>query len=52
MKTTFHISVVYKDELYVFGGYNGLLDLHFDDLYKLDPSKSENITNVRQHLIM
>ncbi len=38
--TILPVSVVHNGELYVFGGYNGLHDLHFNDLYKFDPSKS------------
>ena len=34
----FHpFAVVYGGFLYVFGGYNGLHDLHFDDVFKFDP---------------
>uniref|UniRef100_A0A131Y4P2 Kelch domain-containing protein 3 n=1 Tax=Ixodes ricinus TaxID=34613 RepID=A0A131Y4P2_IXORI len=35
-----HSSFVYKGELYVFGGYNGLLLTHFGDMYKYDPESS------------
>ena len=31
------ILVVYKGYLYVFGGYNGLHDLHFRDIFRFDP---------------
>jgi N-acetylneuraminic acid mutarotase len=27
--------------IYIFGGYNGLLDLHFNDLHCFDPAKNE-----------
>lgn len=27
-------SVTYKDNMYIFGGYNGELRRHFNDLYK------------------
>ena len=33
------ISVVYKGELYIFGGYNGCDDLHFGDMFKFNPGK-------------
>ena len=45
----FHFAVVHKQNLYVFGGYNGLLDLHFDDLYKYDPGKLMFAWNLRFH---
>jgi len=32
-----YISVVYKDNMYVFGGYSGRHDLHFRDVFKFDP---------------
>ncbi|XP_013382215.1 kelch domain-containing protein 3 [Lingula anatina] len=32
-----HSAFVYKNKLYLFGGYNGLVDEHFSDLYKFDP---------------
>jgi N-acetylneuraminic acid mutarotase len=33
-----HSAFVYKNLIYIFGGYNGLLDLHFNDLHCFDPS--------------
>ena len=35
-----YVAVEYNGCLYVFGGYNGLLDTHFSDLYKFDPGKA------------
>lgn len=35
-------SVVYKGNLYIFGGYNGLHDLHFRDIFRFDPGKLES----------
>lgn len=32
--------VVYNGKIYIFGGYNGLLDLHFNDLHCFDPVKN------------
>ncbi|XP_049939658.1 kelch domain-containing protein 3 isoform X1 [Schistocerca serialis cubense] len=32
-----HSAFVYKNSLYVFGGYNGLCDEHFNDLYQFSP---------------
>ncbi|XP_017089188.2 kelch domain-containing protein 3 [Drosophila bipectinata] len=32
-----HSMFVYNKLIYVFGGYNGLLDKHFNDLYTFDP---------------
>ncbi|XP_034652342.1 kelch domain-containing protein 3 [Drosophila subobscura] len=32
-----HSMFVYNKLIYVFGGYNGLLDQHFNDLYTFDP---------------
>lgn len=33
-------TVVYNDLIYIFGGYNGLLDLHFNDLHCFDPASN------------
>lgn len=33
-----HSAFVYNDLLYIFGGYNGILDQHFNDLYCFDPT--------------
>ncbi|XP_064623160.1 kelch domain-containing protein 3-like [Lineus longissimus] len=33
-----HSCFVYKKQLYIFGGYNGIHDVHFDDIYKYDPA--------------
>ncbi|XP_061162485.1 ankyrin repeat and SOCS box protein 3-like [Saccostrea echinata] len=32
-----HSAFVYKGNLYIFGGYNGLHDLHFRDIFRFDP---------------
>lgn len=32
-----HSTFEYNGCLYIFGGYNGLMDQHFSDLYKFDP---------------
>ena len=32
-----YISVVYKGSMYIFGGYNGLHNLHFRDFFRFDP---------------
>lgn len=32
-----HSAFTYKSELYILGGYNGLYDVHFDDMYKFNP---------------
>ncbi|CAG2120059.1 unnamed protein product, partial [Medioppia subpectinata] len=32
-----HSSFVYNDNIYVFGGYNGVERIHYNDLYKYDP---------------
>jgi len=31
------VTVAYKGELYILGGYNGCHDLHFDDMHKFNP---------------
>jgi N-acetylneuraminic acid mutarotase len=33
-------TVVFNGLIYIFGGYNGLLDLHFNDLHCFDPVKN------------
>jgi len=33
------VVVVYKGELYILSGYNGIHDLHFDDMYRFNPGK-------------
>ena len=33
------IPVVYGGNLYIFGGYNGLHEVHFGDMFKLDVGK-------------
>ena len=35
-----HSAFVYNNLLYIFGGYNGINDEHFNDLYCFDPEKS------------
>ena len=35
-----HSSFVYNNEIYIFGGYNGVDRLHFNDLFKYDPKES------------
>uniref|UniRef100_UPI00358F92CE kelch domain-containing protein 3 n=1 Tax=Myxine glutinosa TaxID=7769 RepID=UPI00358F92CE len=32
-----HSAYAYNGELYIFGGYNALMDYHFDDLWKFNP---------------
>jgi len=32
-----HSAFVYKGQLYIFGGYNGLNNCHYGDMYKYDP---------------
>jgi N-acetylneuraminic acid mutarotase len=34
-----HSAFVYKGELYILSGYNGIYDLHFDDMYKFNPAE-------------
>jgi N-acetylneuraminic acid mutarotase len=36
-----HSSFVYSDNIYVFGGYNGVERVHYNDLYKFDPKTSQ-----------
>jgi len=31
------VVVAYKGELYILSGYNGIHDLHFDDMYRFNP---------------
>lgn len=33
-------TVVYNGMIYIFGGYNGLFDLHFNDLHAFDPYRN------------
>ena len=40
-----YVAVEYNGCLYVFGGYNGLLDTHFSDLYKFDPGKALTLSS-------
>lgn len=35
-----HSAFVYHNLLYIFGGYNGITDQHFNDLYCFDPDKN------------
>lgn len=35
-----HSAIVYNDLLYIFGGYNGISDQHFNDLYCFDPVRN------------
>jgi len=35
------ILVIYNKKIYIFGGYNGILDQHFNDLYCFDPSQNQ-----------
>ncbi|KAL3872612.1 hypothetical protein ACJMK2_035827 [Sinanodonta woodiana] len=35
-----HSAFVYKGSLYIFGGYNGLHDLHFRDIFRFDPVRN------------
>lgn len=32
-----HSAFNHKNELYIFGGYNGVQDIHFSDIYKFNP---------------
>ncbi|GLV40018.1 uncharacterized protein CBL_10914 [Carabus blaptoides fortunei] len=34
-----HSAFVHKQFMYIFGGYNGNMDRHFNDLYRYDPIK-------------
>ncbi|XP_067009770.1 kelch domain-containing protein 3 isoform X2 [Anabrus simplex] len=36
-----HSAFVYKGYLFIFGGYNGLCDEHFNDLYRFSPEQNE-----------
>lgn len=36
-----HSAFVYEGYLYIFGGYNGNLQRHFNDLHRFDPVKNE-----------
>lgn len=36
-----HSAFVYNGNLYVFGGYNGIFDQHFNDLFCFDPVQNE-----------
>lgn len=36
----YYIAVVHNNMIYIFGGYNGNLDTHFNDLYCFDPIKN------------
>lgn len=36
-----HSAFVYQDYLYIFGGYNGLCDEHFNDLYRFSAERNE-----------
>lgn len=33
--------VVYQDRIYTFGGFNGIHDEHFNDLYCFDPAQNK-----------
>lgn len=35
-----HSAFAYKGELYILSGYNGIHDLHFDDMYRFNPADS------------
>ena len=35
-----HSAFNYKNELYLFGGYNGIQDVHFSDIYKYSPASN------------
>lgn len=32
-----HSAFLYQEKLYIFGGYNGIHDVHFADMYRFDP---------------
>ena len=36
-----HSSFVYESKLYIFGGYNGIEDLHYNDVHCYDPSSNK-----------
>jgi N-acetylneuraminic acid mutarotase len=36
-----HSAFVFNSMIYVFGGYNGILDTHFNDLYCFDPVQNK-----------
>lgn len=38
MRCPFPITVVYNNCIYIFGGFNGIHDEHFNDLYCFDPA--------------
>lgn len=44
----FFFTVVYNDSIYVFGGYNGILDQHFNDFYAFDP-KTNSWNLIKPH---
>ena len=35
-----HSSFVYNNDIYIFGGYNGVERIHFNDLYKFNPQSN------------
>ena len=35
----FPVAVVYNGEMYVFGGFNGVHNIHFADMHKFNPSE-------------
>lgn len=35
-----HSAFVYNKKIYIFGGYNGILEVHFNDLHCFDPIKN------------
>ncbi|VEN50923.1 unnamed protein product [Callosobruchus maculatus] len=35
-----HSAFVYKEKMYIFGGYNSLHEKHFNDMYQFDPETS------------
>jgi N-acetylneuraminic acid mutarotase len=34
-----HSAFMHNGFMYIFGGYNGVTDCHFNDLYRYDPGK-------------
>ena len=34
------LVVSYRGELYIFGGFDGFHNIHFDDLYKFNPGET------------
>lgn len=39
LKNSLLISVLHDDYLYIFGGYNSIMDTHFNDLHRFCPKR-------------